>query len=301
MPNEGLNSGKLAIIGVGTQGSMIAFRQAVHGKQVMGYSRTPSSIQKCKNKIGKWLDWYVELGRLQPEEAAAAAARITYAESLEEVCRDAAMVIENVPEILEQKQKIFHEMDALCPEHTLFCSNTSSLLMSEICQDVSPERKTRSFCVDHDDPVRNDYLEMMWNVHTSDATKQAALEHFRSAGFEPVITEKEIKGYSINRTWRAIKRECLHLWADGYVIPSEFDRGWMIEWGTKFGPFKLMDLIGLDTIYNIEMSYYNASGEARDKPPEQLREMIDAGKLGMKSGSGFYDGYDPEAGNLEVH
>lgn len=300
MPNV-TNGGRIAIIGVGTQGSMIAFRHAIHGKRVVGYSRTESSIQKCKRKIDKWLDWYIQLGRLNAEQADGARDRITYADSLEDACRDAAMIIENVPEILEKKQEIFREMDALCPPHTLFCSNTSSLLMSEICAGVSQERKALSFCVDHDDPVRNDYLEMMWNIHTAEETKQAALAHFRSIGFEPVVTEKEIKGYSINRTWRAIKRECLHLWADGYVLPAEFDRGWMIEWGTKFGPFKLMDLIGLDTIYNIEMSYYNASGEERDRPPAKLREMIDAGKLGMKSGSGFYEGYDPEAGNLEVH
>ena len=115
-----------------------------------------------------------------------------------------------------------------------------------------------------------------------------------------MVTEQEIKGCSINRVWRAVKRGGLYLWANGYCDPAEFDRGWMIEWNTNIGPFKLMDLIGLETIYNIEMSYYAASGEERDKPPAKLQELIDAGHLGMKSGSGFYTGYDPEAGNLSV-
>ena len=142
---------------------------------------------------------------------------------------------------------------------------------------------------------------MMWNPSTSEETKKAAIAHYHTLGFEPVITEREIKGYSINRVWRAVKRECLYLWANGYVTDvAEFDRGWMTEWHSNIGPFKLMDLIGLQTIYNIENSYYAASGDERDKPPAKLKEMIDAGHLGMKTGQGFYSGYDTEAGNLDV-
>lgn len=156
----------------------------------------------------------------------------------------------------------------LCPKHCYLNSNTSSLLMSDIYKDVSDERKAMTFSVDHDDPIRNSYLEMMWNPSTSEETKKAAIAHYHTLGFEPVITEREIKGYSINRVWRAVKRECLYLWANGYVTDvAEFDRGWMTEWHSNIGPFKLMDLIGLQTIYNIENSYYAASGDERDKPP----------------------------------
>ena len=208
------------------------------------------------------------------------------------------MIIENVPEIIETKQNLFKELDSLCPPDVIFSSNTSSLLMTDICKHVTEERKKKTFQVDHDDPVRNNYLEMMWNNYTSEETKRAAIDHYKELGFNPIITEREIKGYSINRVWRAVKRECLFLWANNYIIPSEFDRGWQIEWHTNIGPFKLMDLIGLDTIYNIENSYYYASGEERDKPPKKLKDMIDAGNLGMKTGKGFYDGYDSESGNL---
>lgn len=187
----------VTIVGVGTQGSMIAFRNALYGKQVTGYSRTEESMQKCRDKIDKWLQYFISKERLTVVQA-------------------------------------------------------------------------------------------------------AALAHYRTLGFEPIVTEKEIKGYSINRVWRAVKKECLYLWANGYTDPKEFDRGWMLEWGTNMGPFKLMDLIGLQTIYNIENSYYNASGDECDKPPAKLKEMIDDGRLGMKTGEGFYTGYDTEAGNLEV-
>ena len=291
---------RVTIVGIGTQGSMIAFRNALHGKTVVGYSRTEASVQTCKNKIEKWLAYFIEEGKLTQEEADALRGRISYARTLEEACKDAQLVVENVPEKIEVKQAIFEQLDKVCPPDCYLNSNTSSLLMSDIYARVSDHRKTLTFSVDHDDPIRNNYLEMMWNPSTSEETKKAALAHYHTLGFEPVVTEHEIKGYSINRVWRAVKRECLYLWANGYTDPAEFDRGWMIEWNTNIGPFKLMDLIGLETIYNIENSYYAASGDERDKPPAKLKEMIDAGHLGMKSGSGFYSGYDTEADNLAV-
>lgn len=291
---------KIAVIGVGTQGSMIAFRNAVYGKEVTAFSRNEASREKCRARVRRFLEFYVAEGRLTQEEADAAWARISYASSLEEACKDACMVIENVPEILEKKQELFRQLHEICQADVLFSSNTSSLLMSEICQDLPLERRRLTFQVDHDDPVRNSHVEMMWNRDTSEETKRAAVAHYNDLGFKPVITEQEIKGYSINRVWRAVKKECLKLWAAGYISPSEFDRGWMTEWHTDIGPFKLMDLIGLDTVLNIEYSYFKASGDESDRPPEKLEEFVRAGRLGMKSGSGFYDGYDREGGNLTV-
>lgn len=249
------NIKNVTIVGIGTQGSMIAFRNALHGKNVTGYARTQASVDTCKNKIVKWADYYVEQGRITREEADALIGRISYASTLEEACKNADLVVENVPEKIEVKQEIFEQLDKLCPEHCYLNSNTSSLLMSDIHARCSERRKTMTFSVDHDDPIRNDHVEMMWHALTSDETKAAALAHYHTLGFEPIVTEREIKGYSINRVWRAVKKECLYLWANGYCDPAEFDRGWMTEWHSNIGPFKLMDLIGLQTIYNIEMSY----------------------------------------------
>ena len=231
----------VTIVGIGTQGSMIAFRNALYGKNVTGYSRTQPSIDTCKNKIDKWLAHFIEEGKLTKDEADAVRDRIHYATTLEEACKDADLVVENVPEKIEVKQAVFKQLDEVCPKHCYLNSNTSSLLMSDIYKDVSDERKAMTFSVDHDDPIRNSYLEMMWNPSTSEETKKAAIAHYHTLGFEPVITEREIKGYSINRVWRAVKRECLYLWANGYVTDvAEFDRGWMTEWHSNIGPFKLM-------------------------------------------------------------
>lgn len=291
---------RVAIVGVGTQGSMIAFRNALHGKDVNAFSRNESSREKCRARIDRFTEHFIEEGKLTKEEGDALKARIRYVSTLEDACEDVYMVIENIPEKLDLKQAMFADLDRICEDGVLLSSNTSSLLMSEICRDVSEERRKFTFQVDHDDPVRNNYLEMMWNAATSDETKERAKKHYRELGFEPVITELEQKGYSINRVWRAVKKECLKLWAKDAISPAEFDRGWMTEWHTDVAPYKLMDLIGLDTILNIEYSYYNASGDPDDMPPEKFVKFVEAGNLGMKSGKGFYDGYDTEAGNLTV-
>lgn len=193
----------VTIVGIGTQGSMIAFRNALYGKNVTGYSRTQPSIDTCKNKIDKWLAHFIEEGKLTKDEADAVRGRIHYATTLEEACKDADLVVENVPEKIEVKQAVFKQLDEVCPKHCYLNSNTSSLLMSDIYKDVSDGRKAMTFSVDHDDPIRNSYLEMMWNPSTSEETKKAAIAHYHTLGFEPVITEREIKGYSINRVWRA--------------------------------------------------------------------------------------------------
>lgn len=286
----------VTIIGAGIQGSMIAFRNAYENKNVILYDMSKDALDNAMKKIDLWLNYYLKIEKIDKDGILKTKERIHIASSLEEALKDADLIIENVPEKLSLKQDVWEQFDKIAPSKTLICTNSSSLKVSDIFTKVN--RKGKTFAVNHDDPIRNSCVEMMWNDKTSEDTKKAALKHWNELNYQPIVTEKEIKGYSMNRTWRAVKKEILNLWAEGYTTPEEFDRGWKMQWGTKFGPFKYMDLIGLDTIYHIEMSYYEESKDERDKPPAKLKEMVDKGLLGMKSGKGFYDGYDTEMGNI---
>ncbi len=133
----------------------------------------------------------------------------------------------------------------------------------------------------------------MWNPSTSESTKRAALAFLRSIRCVPIVTRKEIQGFSLNRVWRAIKKESLRLWAEDYISPEDLDRAFMLEWGTACGPFGLMDKVGLDVVRDIELSYHRETGDASDLPPRALEHMIAAGSLGEKSGRGFYLYPDP--------
>lgn len=247
-------------------------------------------------KIDGWLEYYVEKGFLTNEEASISKENIQVAGTMNEAVQNVDLIIESVPEHLGLKQDIWEQLDEMAGKDTLLCTNSSSLKVSDI--NVKVNRKEKTFNVNHDDPIRNNLVEMMWNEKTNAETKELAVAYFNTINYDPIITEKEIKGFSMNRVWRAVKKEALFLWSNGFTTPEKLDRAWKLEWDTEFGPFQYMDMVGLDTIYHIEMTYYEDSGDESDKPPQALKDMVDEGKLGMKSGSGFYDGYDVEKGNL---
>lgn len=277
---------RISIIGAGTQGSMLAFRGLAFGYDVTIYSRKESSRREAKEKIHTWLQNWAEEGRLQVTTPELGMERLHLAASLAEAVSQADIIIENVPEILDLKQVIWTEIDALAPSSALLATNSSSLKSSDI--GINVRRKEKTFNVNYMTPTKDDLVEVMWNVHTSEETKSQALSFLRSQGHVPVVTLKEIKGFSLNRVWRAIKKECLYLWAQGYTTPENLDRAWMLEWGTPYGPFGLMDKVGLDIIQQIEWSYYAESHQEDDRPPKALSDMVAQGFLGEKSGEGFY-------------
>ena len=123
-----------------------------------------------------------------------------------------------------------------------------------------------------------------------------ALDFLVSQNHLPIVTKREIKGFSLNRVWRAIKKECLYLWGQGYIDPEDLDRAFILEWNTEYGPFALMDKVGLDVVRDIEMSYFRESRDTTDIPPAALDEMIKNGYLGEKSGKGFYEYPNPAYG-----
>jgi 3-hydroxyacyl-CoA dehydrogenase len=128
----------------------------------------------------------------------------------------------------------------------------------------------------------------MGHPGTAPDVLEDAMEFVRSLGLLGIRVNGEIMGYGGNRIWRAVKKEVLYLLDRGHVTPEDVDRGWIAEWNTSMGPCGLMDEIGLDVVRDIEMVYYKASGDPSDRPPALLLEMIAQGKLGVKTGEGFY-------------
>jgi len=281
----------VAIVGAGVQGSMLAFRCALHGKQVALVDVDRQVLERAGGKIAGWLEERVSRGELSRTEAEAVRARIVAHDALTEALADADIVIENVPEQLELKQTVWAQIDALAPEKTLLTTNSSSLRSSEIGAGVG--RKDKTFNLNFMTPTEDDMVEVMWNDQTSAATREAALAFLESIRNIAIVTRREIKGFSLNRVWRAVKKECLRLWAEGYIDPHDLDRAFMLEWRTGYGPFGLMDKVGLDVVRDIELSYYRESGDESDLPPRALEEMVERGDLGEKSGRGFYEYPDP--------
>jgi 3-hydroxybutyryl-CoA dehydrogenase len=288
----GNNLNNVTIVGTGVQGAMLVFRAAIYGKNVTAYDKSPDATTRAIIKISDWLRAYVSAGRLRDEQAESALKNIIIAEGLQEAVANADIIIENVPEDLELKRKVWAELDVLAPPKTLLATNSSSLRSSEI--NIFTKRKSQTFNVNFMTPTKDDLVEVMWNENTAESTKIMALEYLKSLEHLPIITRREIKGFSLNRVWRAIKKECLYLWGNGYIDHQDLDRAFVLEWHTEYGPFALMDKVGLDVVKAIELSYYQESHDESDIPPKALDEMIARGELGEKSGKGFYEYPNPE-------
>jgi 3-hydroxybutyryl-CoA dehydrogenase len=279
---------RIFVIGSGTMGTKIAHRCIVSGLETMLYDKYPEILDKAVAQIQQWLDERIKQGHMTAEQTKAARAKLHPCKTLSDSLGTVDLVIETVPENLALKRRVLAEIDDLLPPEVYVCTNSSSLPCSKMADSLS--RPERFFNINFSMPQEptDKLVELMRGEKTADEALVAGEMFVRQLDMVPIVTHREIMGFSFNRVWRAIKREALHLVDQGYSDYQDIDRAWMMEFGTPFGPFGLMDIIGLDVVRDIEEQYYLDSGEPRDKPPKILDDMISDGKLGVKSDQGFY-------------
>ncbi len=284
---------KVAVLGLGVLGAQIAAQSAASGYEVFGYDPDEGvfkhSIDACLAvDHSKVRPSPVDVGRW-PE----AAEKVKIRSSLAEAVAEADLVIEAVPEKLELKLEVWREIDRAAPPRAILATNSSSLPVSKL--EGATGRPERCLNIHFYRPdLGQTMADVMGGSKTTPEVLEAGREFVRSLGLIPLKVQKELLGFCFNRVWRAIKRETLYMWAGGYVDFRDVDRAWMIFTGNSWGPFSLMDAVGLDVVWDIEMVYYNESKDPKDHPPQALKEMIEAGKLGVKTGQGFYTYPDPE-------
>jgi 3-hydroxybutyryl-CoA dehydrogenase len=210
---------------------------------------------------------------------------LSFAGTLAEAVMGADVVIETIPENVELKRQLLSTISAYTKENTIVVTNTSSIVGSRLADAyVYPNR----FLNFNFGGYETRKVEVMGHPGTDPDAIGTIETLIREIDLVPLRVQREIMGYAGNRVWRAIKKEVLFLIEHGYATPEDIDRGWMLEWGTPLGPCGLMDEVGLDVIRDIENIYYAASGKPDDKPPTFLERMIGEGKLGQKTGEGFY-------------
>jgi len=278
---------RVAIVGAGHQGTRIAYRCAISNYEVVLYSNSERDLERGKGELMRLFD-----DNFIDKEAAATHKKIvSYTTNLEECVAGADLVIEAIPENLLLKRDIWAKIDLIAQDGTLICTNSSSLPCSRLTDVI--KRPDKAFNINFSDPVHDDLVEVMKGAATSDRTFIAGVKFAFSLKMIPIVTYKEIMGFSYNRVWRAVKREVLHLVDEGYADYQDLDRAWIMDYGTSLGPFAIMDKVGLDVVRDIEKIYYEDSRDERDKPPKLLDEMITEGRLGVKSGRGFYEYPNP--------
>ena len=286
----------VCIVGAGYMGAQIGLQCAVHGYFTWIVDPFEDALRRAEQRNAVELNGRATAGLLNQEDPQASLGRLHYTPRIEEGAPPAGLVIEAVSEVLEMKRAVFTRLDEICPSETILATTSSSIRISTI--EDATHRPERVLNAHFFPPLwKRNIVELMRGSCTSEETMAWVAQFARSIGVIPLLVNKESTGFMINRVWRAVKKECLHLVDAGVASPEDVDRAWMILWDVPTGPFGMMDIIGLDVVRDIEMVYFRESGDPSDAPPKLLLDKIERGELGQKSGKGFYTYPNPSYQN----
>lgn len=275
----------VAIIGAGTMGRRIAFDCVRSGVRTRLYDAAPGVAEEAVQWVRATMDHWRQEGRVATDVVDRAVVLLQASKDLGECARDADLAFESVPENVALKRRVFAELDAALPPNAFLVSNTSAIPPSRLAIATGRPERVLNVNFGH---LGHRKVEMMGHAGTALETIAVVSAFLRELGLILIVVRGESVGYATNRVWRAVKKEVLKLLDRGLVSAEDIDRGWMLDWGTNIGPCGLMDHIGLDVVRDIELIYYDESGDESDRPPPLLDRMLAAGKLGTKSGAGFY-------------
>jgi len=281
-----MNIDSVAVIGSGTMGRGIAQSAALAGHTVVLFDLTDELLGTAIRSIEDAIDEGVKRGKTLPETAERAKESITPTTKLEEAAR-VDLVIEAVPEQLELKRKIFGRLDGLAPAHTILASNTSSLSISAIA--AATQRLEQVIGLHFFNPAHLMRLvERIRGALTGNATVSTCRDFVETLGKTPVLC-KDSPAFIVNRIARPFYGEALRMLGEGVADHQSIDR-LINSLGFRMGPFELLDLIGIDVNFAVTQSVYDAYfQDPRYRPHPIQQRMVDSGRLGRKSGRGFYD------------
>ena len=277
----------VTVVGAGTMGSQIALQTALAGRyRVTLVDAVPGQLERARAQNRKLLDRSVEKGRLAKEQADAAVARITDSNDLEEAAKGADLVIEAVIEDFDTKKSVFTALGKASRKDAILASNSSTIAISRLADLTGNAGRCCNMHFFHPVTVMQ-LCEVVKGPKTSDATVAAATEFVRSIDRTPVVLNKEIWGFIVNRILFAASEEAMHLLEGGYASAEDIDTAVQKGLNWPMGPFHLLDFSGLDIFYGA-MKDRHRQGEGGDAP-EVLRKLVEEGHLGRKTGKGFFE------------
>jgi 3-hydroxybutyryl-CoA dehydrogenase len=267
-------------------GSGIAQVAAAAGYTTVVRDVADAVMAKGKAGIGKSLDKFVEKGKLPAADRDAALGRLSYVTDATAL-KDCDIIIEAVTEDLDLKNDLWKQLDALCPEHTIFASNTSSLTIAAMAS--ATKRADRFVGLHFFNPVPlMQLVEVVRTVTTSPATFDRSMTFAKSLGKEAVAA-KDNSGFIVNLLLVPYLLDAIRALEHGVASTVDIDNAMKLGCGYPMGPLTLLDFVGNDTTYKIAEIMFTEYRETRYAPPPLLKRMVMAGLYGRKSGKGFYD------------
>ncbi|WP_244919068.1 3-hydroxyacyl-CoA dehydrogenase [Weissella viridescens] len=297
----------IVIAGGGVLGSQIAYQCGFYGKHVVVYDISEDAIKAAEKRVNSWDQDYRDDVSATEDQIKAAHANISYNSDLAEAVKDADLVIEAIPEVVDIKKDFYHRLAAVLNPQAIIVSNSSTLLPSQFAEDTGRPDKFMALHFANHIWIEN-LTEMMPTKETSEATIDSVRAFAESIGMVPTLVKKEQPGYLLNSLLVPWITSAEALWGNDIGSIQDIDRSWMIAKEAKYGPFGNIDRVGLRTAYNIgKETLPSLTNEKEHKgleiALERMDKMISEGKLGMESGEGFYQYPNPayEAADFLKH
>lgn len=284
-PPIDIDNRPVAVLGAGTLGRRIALTFATRGGVVHLYDVSEESLQSAKAFLDQRIPELVKAR----SALGAQPATIEYFTDLPSAVKDAWYVVESVPEVQTLKIDLLGQLDEIAAPDAIIGTNSSSFMSSELIGKVKhPERFLNTH---YGQPPEAPQAELVTDGHTDERIFDVLGAELPKHGFVTAVARKESVGFIINRVWAAVKREALAVVAEGVSTPAEFDRIWVASGMSPIGVFRAIDRVGLDVALDIEDNYIKHFPYIPTTSRDLLQKYVDEGKLGVKSGEGFYHDY----------
>lgn len=279
---------QISVMGAGQMGHQIAMLCALGGFETTLYDLDKGQLIKAEERLRFLMDQWVQKGKINEEEMKLAFSKLSFTADFDRAAKEPDLVIEAVVEKLSVKKELFQALEKKVPEHTIFATNSSTIVNSLLAPVTS---RADRFVNMHFffPPLVMNCVEVVMSEQTSEETAQTAMAVCEQINRRPFLLRKEISGFVANRILGAIHKEALHLYEEGIADFQDIDQICRTALGHPIGPFELLDLSGNDVIYYVMQQRYEETGDLKDKPNESIVEKVKQGKLGRKTGSGWYE------------
>lgn len=278
----------VAVIGAGNMGHQISTLCALHGYTTQCTDIDANTLKKAQEFLDDYLPGRVNKGKLSEEQATQVSESLTFTQDSHEAVKNADFVIEAAVEEVEVKRKIFADLDRIAPSHAILATNSSYIVSSRLADATNRQDKVVNLHFFNPALVMK-LVEVVQGPHVSDETTEICFRLCENVNKVPVHLKKETKGFLLNRIISAIRNEALWMYEMGVAGFEDIDKACVYGAGHPMGPFRLMDLTGIDLVYIMALEEFRETGDRSYLPSPSVVEHYMKGEYGEKTGKGWYD------------